>query len=210
MKTLNEYKDLILAMPVKEQAFTTKRTTWVKKIDSKILDEIFKGKSELKISRENVLTNCPLNIFIYYVIMWGYPRGMRGQANDAEIFKNINLISEIINKPKRNSLKEEDWESIRKSLSSIKGLGVSTISKLLYFRTFKFGDFNALILDDRLLRVFQHGEFKEFEKLKNLKRTNAMSNYLYYLEIMHETAKEIGVSPENLEMFLFTFGNNLK
>jgi thermostable 8-oxoguanine DNA glycosylase len=80
----------------------------------------------------------------------------------------------------------------------------------LYFRTFKFGDFNALILDDRLLRVFQHGEFKEFEKLKNLKRTNAMSNYLYYLEIMHETAKEIGVSPENLEMFLFTFGNNLK
>ena len=210
MKTLNEYKDLILAMPVKEQAFTTKRTTWVKKIDSKILDEIFKGKSELKISRENVLTNCPLNIFIYYVIMWGYPRGMRGQANDAEIFKNINLISEIINKPKRNSLKEEDWESIRKSLSSIKGLGVSTISKLLYFRTFKFGDFNALILDDRLLRVFQHGEFKEFEKLKNLKRTNAMSDYLYYLEIMHETAKEIGVSPENLEMFLFTFGNNLK
>lgn len=210
MKTLNEYKDLILAMPVKEQAFTTKRTTWVKKIDSKILDEIFKGKSELKISRENVLTNCPLNIFIYYVIMWGYPRGMRGQANDAEIFKNINLISEIINKPKRNSLKEEDWESIRKSLSSIKGLGVSTISKLLYFRTFKFGDFNALILDDRLLRVFQNGEFKEFEKLKNLKRTNAMSDYLYYLEIMHETAKEIGVSPENLEMFLFTFGNNLK
>lgn len=210
MKTLNEYKDLILAMPVKEQAFTTKRTTWVKKIDSKILDEIFKGKSELKISRENVLTNCPLNIFIYYVIMWGYPRGMRGQANDAEIFKNINLISEIINKPKRNSLKEEDWESIRKSLSSIKGLGVSTISKLLYFRTFKFGDFNALILDDRLLRVFQNGEFKEFEKLKNLKRTNAMSFYLYYLEIMHETAKEIGVSPENLEMFLFTFGNNLK
>ncbi len=210
MKTLNEYKDLILAMPVKEQAFTTKRTTWKKKIDSKILDEIFKGKSELKISRENVLTNCPLNIFIYYVIMWGYPRGMRGQANDAEIFKNINLISEIINKPKRNSLKEEDWESIRKSLSSIKGLGVSTISKLLYFRTFKFGDFNALILDDRLLRVFQNGEFKEFEKLKNLKRTNAMSDYLYYLEIMHETAKEIGVSPENLEMFLFTFGNNLK
>lgn len=210
MKTLNEYKDLILAMPVKEQAFKTKRTTWKKKIDSKILDEIFKGKSELKISRENVLTNCPLNIFIYYVIMWGYPRGMRGQANDAEIFKNINLISEIINKPKRNSLKEEDWESIRKSLSSIKGLGVSTISKLLYFRTFKFGDFNALILDDRLLRVFQNGEFKEFEKLKNLKRTNAMSDYLYYLEIMHETAKEIGVSPENLEMFLFTFGNNLK
>lgn len=210
MKTLNEYKDLILAMPVKEQAFTTKRTTWEKKIDSKILDEIFKGKSELKISRENVLTNCPLNIFIYYVIMWGYPRGMRGQANDAEIFKNINLISEIINKPKRNSLKEEDWESIRKSLSSIKGLGVSTISKLLYFRTFKFGDFNALILDDRLLRVFQNGEFKEFEKLKNLKRTNAMSDYLYYLEIMHETAKEIGASPENLEMFLFTFGSNLK
>ena len=210
MKTLNAYKDLILAMPVKEQSFTTKRTTWEEKIDSKILDEIFKGKSELKISRENVLTNCPLNIFIYYVIMWGYPRGMRGQANDAEIFKNINLISEIINKPKRNSLKEEDWESIRKSLSSIKGLGVSTISKLLYFRTFKFGDFNALILDDRLLRVFQNGEFKEFEKLKNLKRTNAMSDYLYYLEIMHETAKEIGVSPENLEMFLFTFGNNLK
>lgn len=210
MKTLNEYKDLILAMPVKEQAFTTKRTTWEKKIDSKILDEIFKGKSELKISRENVLTNCPLNIFIYYVIMWGYPRGMRGQANDAEIFKNINLISEIINKPKRNSLKEEDWESIRKSLSSIKGLGVSTISKLLYFRTFKFGDFNALILDDRLLRVFQNGEFKEFEKLKNLKRTNAMSGYLFYLDVMHETAKEIGVSPENIEMFLFTFGNNLK
>ncbi|WP_234109927.1 hypothetical protein [Chryseobacterium sp. R2A-55] len=210
MKTLSSYKGLINEMPVQEQAFVTKRITWEKKIDTKILDEIFVGLPERKISRNDIFSKCPIDLFVYLVIMWGYPRGMRGHSNDTAIFENINELSEIINLPRRGLVIENELEDVLQKLSDFPGLGISTISKLLYFRTWKFGDYDALILDERILRVFQAKVFEEFENLQNLSRHNALKYYLDYLKTMHRTSNQLKVSPVNLEMFLFIFGNNLK
>lgn len=210
MKTLSYYKGLINEIPVQEQAFVTKRITWEKKIDTKILDEIFVGLPERKISRNDIFSKCPIDLFVYLVIMWGYPRGMRGHSHDGMIFKNIYAISKIINQPNRNLLPEDEWMTVQKQLLAFPGLGISTISKFLYFRTFKFGLYDALILDERLMKVFQEGVFEEFENLKYVNRGNSISNYLKYLKTMNQTANQLRVKPENLEMFLFTFGNNIK
>lgn len=210
MKSLTYYRNLISEMPLLEQAFTTKRKTWDGKVDERILDRLFKGKETLAISRNDLLNKCPIEDFVYLVVFWGYPRGMRGSVNDKIIFNKIDEIIPIINIPQRGKFTEEDLQPILKSLSSVPGLGISTISKLLYYRTHKYGDYEALILDERLMRIFNNKIFAEFSGLENFRYDNACSKYLNYLKTMRKTALQLRVSPAKLEMFLFTFGNNLK
>lgn len=209
MKTLSKYKELIARMPVEEQSFTTKRSTWEDKIEAGILDNIFEGKKTVKISRQDLFLKCTVEEFIYKVIMWGYPRGMRGHQNDVLIFKNLAEIIKTVNIPERQLFGEEDLENTFNQLFTIPGLGISTISKLLYFRTHKYGEFEALILDERLMRVFNNNIFEELSQLKGLRADNARKKYFDYLKVMHQTALQMNVAPANLEMFLFTFGNNL-
>lgn len=210
MNSLTKYRNLIAEMPVMEQAFTTKRTTWNGKVDERVLDRLFEGKAIRTISRNDLFSKCPIEDFVYLVIFWGYPRGMRGSLNDKIIFNKIDEIIPIINIPQRGKFTEEDLQPILKSLSSVPGLGISTISKLLYYRTHKYGDYEALILDERLMRIFNNKIFAEFSGLENFRYDNACSKYLNYLKTMRKTALQLRVSPAKLEMFLFTFGNNLK
>ncbi|RQP11969.1 MAG: hypothetical protein EAS48_05805 [Chryseobacterium sp.] len=196
-------------MPVMEQSFTTKLSTWEKKLEQRELDSLFGGREERTISRSDILSKNFLPEFIHLVILWGYPRGMRGQSNDQKIFSNIDAIGQIINYPDRKNLNEQDLQDNFTRLSQISGLGISTISKLLYFRTHVYDGYHALILDERLIRVFRNQIFQEFAELKHISRANALSNYMLYLRTMHIVASQLRVPTENLEMFLFTFGNNL-
>lgn len=210
MKSLIAYKDLIAKMPLMEQSFTSKRSTWEGKLDARILDRLFKEQNAIKISRHDLFTTNEIEFFICKVIIWGYPRGMRGSVNDKNIFNQIEQIIPIVNIPERGMLGEKDLEPNLTKLSAIPGLGISTISKLLYFRTHKYGGYDALILDERLMRIFNGKIFEEFTELGNFRYDNACSKYLDYLKIMHKTALQLNVPVANLEIFLFMFGNNLK
>lgn len=210
MKSLNKYRNLIAEMPVDEQAFTTKKSTWESKVEKHILDRLFDGRENLTISRANLFSKCPIDDFIHLVVFWGYPRGMRGHRNESKIFQEIPRLSELLNNSLRGKQTEESLSGLLTELNKVSGLGISTISKLLYFRTHRFGFYSALILDERIMRVFQNQLFKEFEELKQISRVNAYSKYIDYLKVMHLIAMQLDVAPDNLEMFLFTFGNNLK
>lgn len=210
MKSLLKYKSLISNMPFEEQCFTTKRSTWEKKIEKSVLDRLFGRRKSLTISRNDILQKCPIDDFVYLVIFWGYPRGMRGHKSDVEIFKRISEISEIVNNPMRGKQSAIEAQNTLEKLQTFQGLGISTISKLLYFRTHTFDGFQALILDERLMRVFNNNVFEEFSELENFRTDNASKKYLHYLKVMHRTAEQLTVTPEQLEMFLFVFGNNLK
>ena len=124
MKTLFKYKELIAQMPVEEQSFTTKRSTWEDKIEARILDNLFEGKKTIKISRQDLFLKCTVEEFIYKVIMWGYPRGMRGHQNDVLIFKNLAEIIKTVNIPERHLFGEEDLENTFNQLFTIPGLGI--------------------------------------------------------------------------------------
>ena len=60
------------------------------------------------------------------------------------------------------------------------------------------------------MRVFNNNIFEELSQLNGLRADNARKKYLDYLKVMHQTALQMNVAPAQLEMFLFTFGNNLK
>ena len=105
---------------------------------------------------------------------------------------------------------DSDFSKIINEFANIPGLGISTYSKLLYFFKISFNNNPCVILDQRLIDVFQKSEFFEFESLKNIKRYNCESKYLNYLKLMSSTSIKLNTRCENLEQFLFIFGNNLK
>jgi hypothetical protein len=122
-------------------------------------------------------------------------------------------LSKKLQELKNNSnLKSEDFENLLKWIRSkgIKGLGLSTLSKLLYFVEIRIEDYPCLILDSRLIDVFSKNHFVEFESLANITYNNAERHYLKYLKIMNEVSNSIDTKGENLEQFLFMFGGNLK
>ncbi len=213
---LRDYQQLIMSLPVRQQSFTTKRDTW-KKAESKVNglsernDKIFTNRKFIAISREDVFKGNAGERFLM-TLYWGYPSGMRGRnfeniANHLEII--LDALIDFINNNEAGPT-EEGFKKFAKQMKVVPGLGLSTYSKLLYFFE-PCIDYNpCLILDQRLIDCFANDTFSEFTKLKGINYTNAQSRYVQYLDLTKDLADSIGTKPENIEQFLFLFGNNLK
>lgn len=134
---------------------------------------------------------------------------MRGN-NFQNILNNIDLLEKTLIELKSKS-ENEKIESIDLIIfKKIKGLGLSTYSKLLYFLNINFNNLPCLILDQRLIDVFSSKKFIQFNKLNNISIYNAERKYLDFLVDINHIANEIQTENENIEQFLFIFGNNLK
>jgi hypothetical protein len=184
MNILN-YKILIANLPVRQQCFTTKRTTWNKaeyeiswlKI---INDKLFSDKTTLTISRQDIFeTEDPIEKIIK-VIYWGYTAGMRGN-HFVNILKNIDTIKNSILKFKANSrLTDTDFLDLTKTFKNVEGLGLSTYSKLLYFFKISFNGNPCLILDQRLIDVFANKTYSEYIQIGAIRYGNAEKKYLNF------------------------------
>jgi hypothetical protein len=213
--SIRDYSLLISHLPVREQCFETKRSSW-RKAEGKIVwllefNDGFFGKDEsIEISREDIFQTATLRDVLLKVIYWGYPRGMRGN-HFTNLISHIESLEKIIAPLVGvDRLKTEDFNRLRSELNNIEGLGLSTYSKLLYFLRIKFNNHECLILDQRLIDVFKSRTFPEFECLSGIRYDNAQDKYLEYLKVMSGLSHQIGTNGENVEQFLFIFGRNLK
>ncbi len=212
---MDRFRDLIANMPIREQAFTSKKETWGKYISelpgfANLISDVFGQSETVEISRHDLFQlaeNRKIREFIFATIIWGYPAGMRGD-HFCTMFKGIDNVTENLISCREKSI--ENWQEHYKSVASIEGLGLSTYTKFLYFLKVNIQNLPALILDQRLIKVFRKGIFHEFRDLKNIRYDNAPALYPKYLNIMDSIAKKYHVNPGNLEMFLFEFGDNLK
>jgi len=211
---MKKFRQLIQAMPLNEQAFTSKKSTWIKFMKGRsrvpdILTRIFDGKDEVQISRKDLFylaKQDDLGYFIVATILWGYPRGMRGnhfQSLMSQIEElNIALIEAS------NGI--TDWLKHYDKIKKIDGVGLSTYSKFLYFLEAKIEGSNALILDNRISDTINKGVFKEFHSMGHVSYNNAVSKYLEYLKIIDKISHDLNADSGNVEMFIFEFGQNLK
>jgi len=206
---LTSYKTLIQAMPVKDQSFAIKAKNWINQLSGDHFDLLFEGKSEILLSREDILLTNRIDLFLIKTILWGYPSGMRG-SNFPSIYSKLDELATDLNIPNRMQLNFEDLTLLQSKLQSYKGLGLSTYSKFLQLRGFRFDGIPALILDERIIRVFRNRVFQEFAALSKVADYNKERYYPLYLKSMNECAKDLDTTPEHLELFLFAFGNNLK
>jgi hypothetical protein len=224
-QALKEYKKLISEMPLSEHSSTSKKKIWKKKNKKNckgIVKLLFAKKEEsITISRKEVFDyaedaaneNDAMKEFIYYTLVWGYPTGNRGHVNTMVGNKNIKqLVKHLKSILRDNQIK--NLQNKYQEIEDIKGLGLSTYTKFLYFLEVSIDKHRALILDNKLIEVFNRRLFQDFDELEKISRDNAMKKYYtIYLERMHKVGKELELGTRGggkLERFLHVFGSNIK
>lgn len=218
---IKSFVSLIKSMPVQEHSVISKESTWRKHLSrgdevSGALEEIFadsklQGNKEgtLEISRNDLfrLKKEGINYkFIIAVIIWGYERGMRGNHFES-ISDNIEELAGLLNQASTGVV--NNWVKHLRDAMKIKGLGMSTYTKFLYFIDAKLESRPALILDLKVISILEKGVFSELFGIKKVRYGN-VDNYLKYLRCIDDLAKQLSVSHGALEMFLFTFALNIK
>ncbi len=212
---MDRYQILISNLPVRQQCFTTKRTTWLKAENEiswlkELNDNLFRDKSTLTISRQDIFETKVPREAIIKTIYWGYSAGMRG-SNFVKILKHIDIIEkELFNLRKMSKPSTDDFNELALTFMKVEGLGLSTYSKLLYFFNISFNDNPCLILDQRLIDVFSSKTYSNFHQLDKIRYENAERKYLDFLMLTRQIANKNNTKGENIEQFLFMFGNNLK
>lgn len=194
-----------------EQSFQSQRRTWIKYSKhprfSRFFNEVFTNNS-VTISRNDLfhLAKGDFSFAIFSIILWGYPRNMRGNSFFGVLEHTFRLEGLI--KDSQN-LTVQEFEKILKELKGT-GIGLSTLTKILYFFNITLNGYKCLILDSRIIDVLKSGKFLELVSLKKITEFNKNRFYPTYLKIMAEIAGLNGYSVDQLEIFLFMFGNSLK
>lgn len=136
-------------------------------------------------------------------MIWGYANTGYGPFRTYKYFSNkANKI-----------LIEESLEAVRDNkictafsiLSQIKGLGISYISKVLYFAGRARGITNyPLIFDIRVARsLVSLSSNGVFDSILKVTPVDSPESYSTYNNMLHEWAKRIDVEAEQIEYFLF-------
>lgn len=136
-------------------------------------------------------------------MVWGFANSGYGNFRTNKYLsetKNLAFIKRAIDEVKDNNI-----EQAFNSLNEIKGLGVSFISKVLYFasRAAKIEQY-ALIFDIRVAKsLVQLTTPKEVFQVLNISPSNKYEDYKKYNDYVHSLASKYNLEAESIEMFLF-------
>jgi hypothetical protein len=136
-------------------------------------------------------------------MVWGFSDtgyGTHRTNTYISVPSNIELIKKAI-----DSVKQNDLKSAFDDLKKIKGLGVSYITKVLYFATRGAEQSNyALIYDIRVASALvQLTAPKEIFEIVSINPSSKFIDYEKYNALIHKLAKKYKVEAESVEMFLF-------
>lgn len=212
---MKRFENLINELPYSDQVARSKRTTWEKLSYRKCgfakkFVEVFGDKDEIELSRSDLFHSSrkdKLDEYIVKVIIWGYPRGPRGD-NFSNICSNIDSLKNLLKSVKKKCIR--NWENHIEKLSDIDGVGLSTYTKILYFRKIKIQGKRALILDDRVISALRNKYFPELKEIDHIGIHNASKYYPNYLNCIHKISRKHNHVPDKIELFLFLFGGSLK
>jgi hypothetical protein len=208
---LSSYRDLIKYLPYQDQAFETSKETW-KKFEGHPAFSVFYisifTQDTAKLSRADLFELAKTNPShaILSTILWWYPRNMRGNSFDL-ILESLPIIKTTLEG--RREMSHEDFYAIVKKLSKT-GIGLSTLSKFLYFFGFSIDGHQCLIFDSRIIDVLNDQHFEELKALESISPYNKEKKYLEFLILMEQLSAKNGYAVDQLELFLFMFGKNLK
>lgn len=210
--TLANYEGVIKNLPYLEQAFETKKVTWQREYGthkrfSEFCDNVFE-KNVLKLSRSDLFKAAANDFYqgMFSVILWGYPRNMRGNTFSI-ILNSIELIKSFL--PNEKHIAAEQFSALVRQLNGT-GIGLSTLTKALYFFCYRIDGVQCLILDRRIIDVINNSIFSELNAIGGITEFNKGDKYLSYLKKMADISSLYKYKPDQLEQFLFLFGRNLK
>lgn len=209
---LSSYKNLICNLPYLDQAFETRRTTWQREYERdpcfrSFCDRVFDGGS-LVLSRRDLFLSAEREFQegLFSIVLWGYPRNMRGNSF-IKILSCVSTIEELLSVERH--LSAYQFMDLYKQFNGT-GMGLSTLSKVLYFFRFAIEGKNCLIMDKRIIDVINSKTFSELSAIGKITDFNKSHTYMIYLNEMEKIAQANRYKSDQLELFLFLFGKNLK
>ena len=156
----------------------------------------------INLSRAEVKAETDIKTKIMKVLMWGYqmPSGGLHRQYFVSIVNNLNVLESVFAEIQNKNLNAAEINDVFDRFRAVKGLGISTYTKLLYFFNVSFEGKKCLILDKWVLKSLNY--FDEFAGT-DWQKTEVC--YLTYLNKIDELAGIHNVSPEQLERFLFGY-----
>lgn len=116
------------------------------------------GGEIFKLSRSDVFKEKDIRKKIIKALMWGYPEATMprsGKNNIINITNAIETLSELF-----GNLAERGINEIWQIMNGVSGLGIATMSKLLYFFEVSFEGKRCLIYDSNVMRFLNHDDKK--------------------------------------------------
>jgi len=215
MITFNDQQKIkiINLKPLIDSKFIYNATRWTNlNADFKNLIKDFEDK---EITRQDVINayknyyadnNIGVMRAFLLTMVWGFAEtgyGTHRTNNYISSEENRLLIKnalDFINENNQDSLKKAF-----KELKKIKGLGVSYLTKILYFATKATNRDNyALIFDIRVAAsLIKLTTPKEIYEIVNIGPSSKFIDYQKFNDLIHKLAKDSDVETDQLEMYLF-------
>lgn len=176
-------------------------------------DDVFRGRSEVIISREEVLRafeRDDLVLAIKMALCWGFPE--RGGYGFAEYWMRHLLprLTDIAGKIVEFRHDPKNWDEL---IGAIRGHRVDNgvYTKILYFSGLTGPSprrskkrYPCMILDGQIAEEIRSGDWSDFASFHKLPKNYKVSPELYgeYCRIVSEVAKKIKCHPEQIEHWL--------
>lgn len=195
------FPSLIQQLPVLQHSESIGAEFWRPKFTEKgqadLWKAIFGSESTIRLSRERLLDYRYSNEIqkCAEILLWGYPKNLNQVVTNV-----LGALADVA----RLAPKPAPWPEYFHQLRNLGGLGISTITKFAYFYSHKFEDKRALILDMQI--VAKSARWDE-TVVPGLSWANGDKNYLTYLHTMHGVAAQMACAADQIEFFIFTFGN---
>lgn len=202
-----DFENLIREIPFRNQSCDIKKSNWECENQIKLVEKIFDGNDLITINRFDLInSNWNIEEFIIKTLMWGYPTKGRGKNIDNLLLnENFKVLTERLENYRESEI---TIESIKQDLK-IPGLGLSTLTKFAHFLKARIDGFKTVIIDNQIIEAISTGRFAEFNSLKGIRYDNAVRKYVDYIKLIAKLSIETNSEPDQIEMFLFTFGRNL-
>lgn len=199
--------------PLTESKFVYRRERWTNlNADFKYLIQDFEDK---EVTRQDVIdaykgyysdsSNDFMTAFLLTMV-WGFADSGYGTHRTNNYISDNDNISKI--KSGLDSIHLNQQDSLKNAfqkLKEIKGLGVSYLTKVLYFATrAKYEENYALIFDIRVAAALvKLTTPKEISEIVNIAPSPKFVDYQKFNSLIHKLAKDNQVEADQMEMYLF-------
>lgn len=207
-------KNIIKSLnPLTDSKFLYNKSKW--KGLSNNYQNLIEDFENKEIARQNIVdayteyfednSKCHMKAFLLTMI-WGFADTGYGTFRTNNYISNNQNISSI--KKALDYINQDSSDSLKKafeSLVEIKGLGISYLTKILYFATKAKKSTNyALIFDIRVARaLIKLTTPKEIYDIISIGPSSKFKDYEKYNKLIREIAQDNQVDPDQVEMYLF-------